>query len=139
MTKRTKKAVAIPPNIRSAGKGDKMMGQRVRVRRTELKMSQAELGDKLGVSFQQIQKYEKGVNRIGSVRLGKISEVLQVPISFFYDNNPKQQEMESMIYDDPRFSLRAIRAYTKIPNEELRHQLVILMEKVAASMPPAAA
>jgi transcriptional regulator with XRE-family HTH domain len=139
MTKRTKKVVAISPNIRSAGKGDKMMGQRVRMRRTELKMSQAELGDKLGVSFQQIQKYEKGINRIGGVRLGKISEVLQVPVSFFYDNNAKQQEVESMIVDDPRFSLRAIRAYIKIPNEEVRHQFVIMMEKVAATMPPAAA
>jgi transcriptional regulator with XRE-family HTH domain len=138
MTKRAKKVVAIPPNIRSAGKGDKMMGQRVRVRRTELKMSQAELGAKLGVSFQQIQKYEKGVNRIGGVRLGKISEVLQVPIAFFYDSNAKQQEVETMIVDDPRFSLRLIKAYVKIPNEELRHQFVVMMEKVAGVMPQAA-
>ena len=124
---------------RSAGRGDKILGQRIRVRRTELKMSQETLGGKLGVSFQQIQKYEKGVNRIGSVRLGTIAKVLEVPISFFYDTN-KHEQAESLIFDDPRFSLRLLKAYVKIPSDELRHQFVVMMEKVAeVSMPGAAA
>jgi transcriptional regulator with XRE-family HTH domain len=102
-------------------------------------MSQDALGEKLGVSFQQIQKYEKGVNRIGSVRLGKIAEVLQVPIGYFYEVNGKHQEAESLIFDDPRFSLRALKAYSRIPSDELRHQFVLMMEKVAeVSMPRAA-
>jgi transcriptional regulator with XRE-family HTH domain len=126
---------------RAAGKGDKLMGQRIRVRRSDLKMSQETLGDKLGVSFQQIQKYEKGVNRISGVRLGKIAEVLQVPMSFFYDTNAKHLEAETLMFDDPRFSLRLLRAYVKIPSDELRHQFVVMMEKVAevSSMPGAAA
>ena len=124
---------------RSAGRADKILGQRIRVRRAELKMSQEELGAKLGVSFQQIQKYEKGVNRIGSVRLGLIAKVLEVPISFFYDTN-KHEQAESLIFDDPRFSLRLLKAYVKIPSDELRHQFVVMMEKVAeVSMPGAAA
>lgn len=135
----TKRALKIGKQ-RSAGKGDKILGQRIRVRRTEIKMSQAELGSKLGVSFQQIQKYEKGVNRIGSIRLGEIAKALQVPISFFFDTNSKHQEAESLIFDDPRFSLRLLKAYVKIPSDELRHQFVVMMEKVGeVSMPRAPA
>ena len=135
MTKRRVRKT--PP--RSAGNGDIIMGQRLRMRRTEQKMSQAELGDKLGVSFQQIQKYEKGVNRIGGVRLGKISEVLQVPVSYFYESNGKQVEVERLLFDDARFGIRLVRAFAAIPSEELKHQFVVMMEKVAIiSMPRAA-
>ena len=63
---------------RSAGKPDIELGKRIRLRRVEQKISQAELGDKLGVSFQQVQKYEKGVNRVGAGRLTRIAEVLGV-------------------------------------------------------------
>jgi transcriptional regulator with XRE-family HTH domain len=136
MTKRTFKI----GKQRSAGKGDKILGQRIRVRRTELKMSQEALGEKLGVSFQQIQKYEKGINRVGSMRLGDIAKALEVPVTFFYETNGKHQEAESLIFDDPRFSLRLLKAYSKIPSNELRHQLVVMVEKVAdVSMPRAAA
>ena len=125
---------------RSVGRGDKVLGQRIRIRRAELKISQSELGERLGVSFQQVQKYEKGVNRIGSVRLGKIAEVLQVPIQYFYDTEGKNQVAENLIFDDPKFSLRLLKAYSKIPSDELRHQFVVMMEKVAdVSMPRAVA
>ena len=135
MTKRTRVKKS---NQRSATNGDKVLGQRIRVRRSSLKISQAELGDKLGVSFQQVQKYEKGVNRIGSVRLGKLAEALQVPITFFYETNGKHQEAESLIFDDPRFSLRLLKAYCKIPSPELRHQFVAMMEKVGEISVPGA-
>jgi transcriptional regulator with XRE-family HTH domain len=136
MAKRTLKQTT----PRSVGRGDKVLGQRIRIRRTELKISQEALGEKLGVSFQQVQKYEKGVNRIGSVRLGKIAEVLQVPIQYFYETNGKNQQAENLIFDDPKFSLRLLKAYSKISSDELRHQFVVMMEKVAeVSMPGAAA
>ena len=67
---------------------DKHVGSRVRMRRMMLGMSQEKLGDSLGLTFQQVQKYEKGVNRIGAGRLQRISEALDVPITFFFDVTP---------------------------------------------------
>src|SRR3978361_366440 len=66
------------------------VGSRVRLRRTLLGMSQERLGDALGLTFQQVQKYERGVNRVGASRLFDISRVLDVPISFFYYNMPER-------------------------------------------------
>src|SRR5271156_21827 len=67
---------------------DKHVGSRVRMRRMMLSMSQEKLGDALGLTFQQVQKYEKGTNRIGASRLQQISQILQVPVSFFFDGAP---------------------------------------------------
>jgi transcriptional regulator with XRE-family HTH domain len=64
---------------------DKHVGARVRMRRMMLSMSQEKLGDALGLTFQQVQKYEKGANRIGASRLQQIAHILQVPVSFFFD------------------------------------------------------
>src|SRR3977135_4057081 len=91
---------------RSAGKPDIELGKRIRLRRVEQKVSQAELGDKLGVSFQQVQKYEKGVNRVGAARLQTI---------------------------DSAFSLGLLRAYSKIKDQTVQRQLVSLMESIAAN------
>jgi transcriptional regulator with XRE-family HTH domain len=103
---------------RSAGKPDIELGKRIRLRRVEQKISQAELGDKLGVSFQQVQKYEKGVNRVGAARLQQIATALDVPVTFFYDG---------------AFSLRLLRAYSKIKDQTVQRQLVSLMESIAAN------
>ena len=67
---------------------DKYVGSRVRMRRLMLHMSQERLADQLGLTFQQVQKYEKGTNRIGASRLQHIAEILQVPISFFFEGAP---------------------------------------------------
>src|SRR3546814_3329079 len=67
---------------------DVHVGGRVRLRRTLLGMSQEKLGSALGLTFQQIQKYERGTNRIGSSRLHQLSRVLDVPVSFFFDDMP---------------------------------------------------
>src|SRR4028119_625057 len=67
---------------------DVHVGSRVRLRRTLLGMSQEKLGEALGLTFQQVQKYERGVNRIGASRLFDLSRVLDVPISFFFDDMP---------------------------------------------------
>jgi transcriptional regulator with XRE-family HTH domain len=60
------------------------MGKRIRLRRVEIGMSQSDLGDELGVSFQQVQKYEKGVNRVGANRLHQIANALKTDVNFFY-------------------------------------------------------
>src|SRR5688500_20347252 len=69
---------------RRADNRDAEVGRRVRSRRLECRLSQTELADRIGVTFQQVQKYEKGVNRIGAGRLQRISEALEVPIQFFF-------------------------------------------------------
>src|SRR6202162_2630320 len=67
---------------------DKHVGSRVRMRRMMLSMSQEKLGGALGLTFQQVQKYEKGTNRIGASRLQQISQILQVPVAFFFEGAP---------------------------------------------------
>src|SRR6478609_9083312 len=71
---------------------DKYVGSRVRMRRIMLGMSQEKLGEALGLTFQQVQKYEKGTNRVGASRLQQISEILQVPVSFLFDGGPRHGE-----------------------------------------------
>ena len=71
--------------IKAPNPVDKHVGSRVRMRRRMLAMSQGKLGDALGLTFQQVQKYEKGTNRIGAGRLQEISQILQVSIAFFYE------------------------------------------------------
>jgi transcriptional regulator with XRE-family HTH domain len=79
-------------NPRAVGKLDKDLGQRIRLRRVEMEMTQQELASAVGVSFQQMQKYEKGANRVGAARLEKIAAVLNVPLSFFYDSDKAGQK-----------------------------------------------
>ena len=81
-----KQAKIIDKHVRArrADNRDAEVGRRVRSRRLECRLSQTELADRIGVTFQQVQKYEKGVNRIGAGRLQRISEALEVPISFFF-------------------------------------------------------
>ncbi len=69
---------------------DTHVGSRIRLRRTLLGMSQERLGEALGLTFQQVQKYERGVNRVGASRLFDLSRVLDVPIAFFFDDMPEQ-------------------------------------------------
>jgi len=118
---------------RSAGKPDIEMGKRIRLRRVEQKMSQAELGDHLGVSFQQVQKYEKGVNRVGAARLQQVATALDVPVTYFYDGDGKQRDVESLLFVDSAFSMRLLKAYTSIKDVDVQRKFVSLMESWAAS------
>ena len=117
---------------RSAGQHDIELGKRIRLRRVEQRISQSELGDQLGVSFQQVQKYEKGVNRVGAARLQQIATALDVPITYFYDGDSKQREVESLLFLDSSFSLRLLRAYSKIKSQTVQRQFVSLIESFAA-------
>lgn len=116
---------------RSAGKPDIEMGKKIRLRRVEQRISQSDLGEKLGVSFQQVQKYEKGVNRVGAARLQQIAAALDVPVTFFYDSDSKTREVESLLFLDSAFSLRLLRAYSRIKSQAVQRQMVTLMEAIA--------
>ena len=112
---------------------DKHVGARVRMRRLMVGMSQGKLGEALDVTFQQVQKYEKGVNRVGAARLQQIATALDVPVTFFYDGDGKAREVESLLFLDSAFSLRLLRAYSKIKDQTVQRQLVSLMESIAAN------
>ena len=127
-----------PRGPRSANGADKELGQRIRVRRVELDISQSDLAKACGISFQQIQKYEKGINRVGVARLQQIASHLKVPITFFYnqDGGDKSvREVESLLFLDSAFSLRLLRAYSKIRDQSVQRTMVTLMENIVESQP----
>jgi transcriptional regulator with XRE-family HTH domain len=114
------------------------LGHCIRARRLECGLSQAELGAKLGVTFQQIQKYEKGSNGVSSGRLGQISGIFEVPITFFYGSNGVKRTSragvtETALFDllQRRDTLRVAKAFDRLPSRRLRSGLVRLIEKIA--------
>ena len=124
---------------------DKHVGSRVRMRRMMLSMSQEKLGDALGLTFQQVQKYEKGTNRIGASRLQHISNILQVPVAFFFEGAPNVQlggarqdqlgEAPSPAYVSDFLAtsdgLALTKAFTRINDSKLRRRIVDLVEQIA--------
>jgi transcriptional regulator with XRE-family HTH domain len=119
---------------------DVHVGHRLRLRRTLLGMSQERLGQLLGLTFQQIQKYERGVNRIGSSRLYELGRILHVPVSFFFDAMPEDGAVapEAMVFDDDRElsldkreTLELVRAYNRIPDVVVRKRLFELTKALA--------
>jgi len=122
---------------------DVHVGGRIRLRRMLLGMSQEKLGDALGLTFQQVQKYEKGANRIGSSRLFKISHLLGVSVQFFFDDLPGGQTSPSfgfaeagsapMVMDfvNTPEGVHLNRAFAGIKNSNVRKRLVDLVRAVA--------
>nr|WP_272214115.1 helix-turn-helix domain-containing protein [Marinicella sp. W31]MDC2876447.1 helix-turn-helix domain-containing protein [Marinicella sp. W31] len=116
----------------------------MRLRRTMLGMSQEKLGESLGITFQQIQKYEKGTNRVGASRLQNISTILNVPVAFFFEDAPGDQgpnaagmaEASSSSYVVDFLSssegLQLNRAFVKISDAKVRRKLVDLVKTLAA-------
>ena len=112
---------------------DIKVGSKVRALRLERQMSQEKLGDALGLTFQQVQKYEKGTNRISAGRLQRIAAILEVPVSvFFADTKPSAAATESL-FDlvDTGSALRLLRAYSRIPSPALKRALTTLAEEIA--------
>jgi len=120
-----------------AQKIDKVVGRNIRIHRLAKKMSQTELGQQLGVSFQQVQKYENGTNRVGSGRLYQIAAILGVHVrTFFKGGETTERAPESGLLDllaEPQ-SVRLIRAFSKITDTAVRRSLVQLAEKFAKSV-----
>lgn len=123
---------------------DVHVGSRVRLRRTLLGMSQEKLGAALGLTFQQIQKYERGTNRIGSSRLYQLSRVLDVPVSFFFDDMPGAAsgrpgfaESAQASFDQDHLSkretLELVRAYYRIAEPAVRARLFDLVKALGAA------
>jgi transcriptional regulator with XRE-family HTH domain len=114
---------------------DAEIGQRVRALRLQRGLSQTELGQLISVTFQQVQKYEKGANRISAGRLQRIAEVLGVPVAYFFAG-PEDKEAADGAPDEGRFlqsegALRLARAYARIREPGIRLQLLRLTEAIA--------
>ncbi|HET8728189.1 MAG TPA: helix-turn-helix transcriptional regulator [Alphaproteobacteria bacterium] len=122
---------------------DVHVGRRVRLRRTLLGMSQEKLGEAIGLTFQQVQKYERGANRVGASRLYDLSRVLDVPVSYFFDDAPDvlagapgdgaEQPSEPQGRDPmaKRETLELVRAYYRIADPAIRQRLFELTKAIA--------
>ena len=117
---------------------DRHVGTRVRMRRMMLGMSQTKLADAVSLTFHQIQKYEKGTNRIGASRLQQIAHILQVPVSFFFEDLPLPSEAlseEGAYIDDflaTSDGLSLTKYFMCIKDPKLRRSIVDLVEHIAA-------
>ncbi len=120
------------------------VGSRIRLRRNMMGMSQEKLGDMLGITFQQIQKYEKGTNRVGASRIQAISEILEVPVAFFFEDIPGHDAvvprglsedpstMRTMDFVTSAEGLQLNRAFVKIADTKVRRRLLDLVKALAS-------
>jgi transcriptional regulator with XRE-family HTH domain len=128
---------------RSRDPRDAEIAKRVRALRLQRGMSQTALGNALGVTFQQVQKYEKSRNRISAGRLQKIAEIFDVPVAFFYTGvdgahaGPNAEPVEvEFDFLQSRESVRLVRAYSRIKDGDVRLQLLKLAESLAGPERP---
>ena len=125
-------------SIRTAierGHVDGEIGSRVRLRRTMLGLSQKQLGDAIGLTPQQVQKYEKGINRIAASTLFIVAEALNVPVTFFFDELLKRRLEEhgaaNALLVDRRETLDLLRAYYKVDDAKLRRKFIQFIREFA--------
>ena len=128
--------------VRGATPVDAHIGQKIRARRNLLGLSQTELADAAGITFQQIQKYEKGVNRVGASRLQQFSEALGVPPSYFFDGLPmvgkkipapkegQLPEDEIVSFLGTREGAALVRAFMAIKQKQIRQNAIALLESL---------
>ena len=125
---------------------DRHVGARVRLRRLLMNMSQGELGSAIGVTFQQVQKYEKGSNRIGASRLQQMSRILAVPVGFFFEGAPLPLELVATSDQAPPPSylsdflttsdgLALTKAFIEIKDTRLRRRIIDLLENIVERSP----
>jgi transcriptional regulator with XRE-family HTH domain len=118
---------------------DVIVGKRIRLRRLQLSLSQTDLGQKLGVAFQQVQKYEKGTNRVSCSRLYDISQILDVPVTYFFsasgDTGTGIEVAVAEQFDVPELKdgFRLMTAFRQIQNNAVRKNVIALVETVATA------
>jgi transcriptional regulator with XRE-family HTH domain len=121
---------------KSATKTDKRVGNNIRARRLELGMTQEQLGKKLGITFQQIQKYEIGTNRIGSGRLFKIAELLKAPLASLYGGQEKQTKWPASspfdLLSDP-LTLQMAQEFSKISDKKTSRAFLAIVESLVSA------
>ncbi|MFL5017760.1 MAG: helix-turn-helix domain-containing protein [Rhizobium sp.] len=137
-------------NVKTANAIDSYVGARIRMRRQLLGMSQERLAEQIGVTFQQVQKYEKGINRIGASRLQRIAEVLHTSVSFFFEQENSEpltlQGLDLSANTDPvaeflrtKEGLVLNRAFLKIADRNIRDTIIALVKAMAQAESPGVA
>jgi transcriptional regulator with XRE-family HTH domain len=115
-----------------------MVGARIRVFRIHRKISQTDLADQIGVTFQQVQKYEKGTNRIGASRLSRIATVLGISVGELFESPGEKSGDSTLLFRllaEPG-ALRVLKAYTRTSDPRVRHAIAELIEGIADKQPP---
>jgi transcriptional regulator with XRE-family HTH domain len=111
---------------------DLEIGLKIRALRVAKRVSQSDIADGLGLTFQQVQKYEKGANRVSAARLKKIADMLDTPITFFYGEpgarTKKQHQDSGLALIQSQGAMRLLRAYAEISSGAIKHALVLLAE-----------
>jgi transcriptional regulator with XRE-family HTH domain len=126
---------------------DVHVGSRIRMRRLMLRISQEKLADGLGLTFQQVQKYEKGVNRVGASRLQAISDILKVPVSFFFDDAPQVPSSSKKRAEAPSTDFvtdflasgdgqALVKAFVRIKAPGVRRSVVRVVEAISEARRP---
>jgi transcriptional regulator with XRE-family HTH domain len=116
------------------------VGRRVRLRRLEIGVSQQKLGEHLGVSFQQVQKYEKGINRISASGLQQIAKLLDAPVSYFFEGGPVDEQRgrngdhaRLTLFLSSREGVALARSFLRVKSGKVRREMVELVESIAAA------
>src|SRR5947209_20166103 len=117
---------------------DAMVGAKIRVFRIHRRISQTDLAEQIGVTFQQVQKYEKGTNRVGASRLARISAVLGISVGDLFEPSGKIDDhgSPSHLLAEPG-ALRVLKAYVRTSDPRVRHAIAELIEGIADKLPPA--
>jgi transcriptional regulator with XRE-family HTH domain len=108
---------------------DAVVGRNICIRRLAAGMAQGELAERLGVSFQQVQKYEKGVNRVSGGRLVRVAKILQVPVTALFEGLEDPQQASALIAE--RTAYRLAVAFAKLRDRRIRRSLIALAETIA--------
>ena len=133
---RTSMSVAAKRSRTQANTVDTHVGQRIRDKRNERGMSQTEVANALGVTFQQVQKYERGTNRVGASRLFDLSRILSVPVQYFFEglNNqptPIEKEDDNVIHLMKPDTVELVEAYYKVENPQVRRQILSTIRSIS--------
>jgi len=126
--------------MKRISQADKHVGNRVRIARLSRGFSQEKLGEALGISFQQVQKYEKGINRVSTGRLQQIATILELPTSYFFDGLPSTADGKAPAYDPASVAgatpdgMALIKAFNAITDTGLRRSIVGITEAAAKAM-----
>ena len=133
---RTSMSVAAKRSRAQANTVDTHVGQRIRDRRNESGMSQTEVANALGVTFQQVQKYERGTNRVGASRLFDLSRILSVPVQYFFaglntQTTPIEKEDDNVIHLVKPETIELVEAYYKVENPQVRRQILSTIRSIS--------
>ena len=129
-------SVAAKRSLAQANTVDTYVGQRIRDKRNERGMSQTEVANAIGVTFQQVQKYERGTNRVCASRLFDLSRILSVPIQYFFaglnnQSTPIEKEDDNVIHLMKPDTVELVEAYYKVENLQVRRQILSTIRSIS--------